>query len=732
MRWHHREGDYCRDHLELGRCHVSGCNNWSLDDTAYCADHESCKFDKDGFDKYGFNKDGFDKEGFNKDRKHHIHLAAHDGDHKAVQAALDKDLPVDILSRDCEWTPLMYAADRGHLEVVKLLVLRKATVDKIDEEGDSALRLACKSRHISVAHFLLDNGPAAAIKQFSLFCTITCYHSKDTDRKDLNFGLDEHGFDKDGFHKDGEHRIHLAIQAIGGDFQAVQAELAKGVSPDIVTKNRLDWTDDQDACKYQNPLMHAAEHGDPGIFKLLVSHKATVDKTDNAGHTALHRACISCDGHIKVVQYLLGRRADVNKADNNGWTPLMWAAHCGRADWNGEQTPDRDRDNSAELRYRSGKRPAHIISLLLERKADPNVKSTAEVDSQLGFLRTGGVVKTGSTALHIAEQMRAQKTVRQLQFAMDINTTAGSSVGWTRLMRAVWNRETDVVEMLLECKADMTIKSTADTESIKKGSTALDIANEAKFDSIVALLIHNAASAGDLSTVRAELDKGVSVDIVTEGTRRARWTALMAATHSGQIEVVKLLVSRKATLDKIDNDGWTALFRACLNGHVNIAQFLLDNGADINKTDCEGWTPLMHAAYDGCENSVKLLLERKADVTSKSSADSDGGGTALQFAEERKHDKIVDLIQAAMNAHASQSSSQQQSDVKSEQPVGATLADSPSTDVPQLLICSEYVIRSVYYGHCSRQANTSACASQARRSPCRRKVVVQLWVRKRV
>ena len=48
-----------------------------------------------------------------------------------------------------------------------------------------------------------------------------------------------------------------------------------------------------------------------------------MDKVDIQGMTPLH--CASRNGHLEVVQALLGAEADVNKASNSGWTPLNWA-----------------------------------------------------------------------------------------------------------------------------------------------------------------------------------------------------------------------------------------------------------------------------------------------------------------------------------------------------------------------------------------------------------------------
>jgi cytohesin len=72
-----------------------------------------------------------------------IHDAARNGDLAAVQAELDKGVDVD--EGDDSWpemTPLHYAADEGHTEVVELLIANGADVNAKDEEGWTPFHLA--------------------------------------------------------------------------------------------------------------------------------------------------------------------------------------------------------------------------------------------------------------------------------------------------------------------------------------------------------------------------------------------------------------------------------------------------------------------------------------------------------------------------------------------------------------------------------------------------------------
>jgi ankyrin repeat protein len=57
-------------------------------------------------------------------------------------------------------------------------------------------------------------------------------------------------------------------------------------------------------------------------------------------------------------------------------------------------------------------------------------------------------------------------------------------------------------------------------------------------------------------------------------------TALITASQTGQLDVVRYLISQKAEVDQqVPGDG-TALINAVKNGHYATAKLLLENGAD--------------------------------------------------------------------------------------------------------------------------------------------------------
>jgi hypothetical protein len=88
--------------------------------------------------------------------------AVRQGDAVAVKAALDAGVPVDAKFR-YDRTALSFAADRGNVEIVKLLVERGADVNAKDSfYGVTPILWAAANDHPDVARYLLSHGATGA------------------------------------------------------------------------------------------------------------------------------------------------------------------------------------------------------------------------------------------------------------------------------------------------------------------------------------------------------------------------------------------------------------------------------------------------------------------------------------------------------------------------------------------------------------------------------------------
>lgn len=111
---------------------------------------------------------------------------------------------------------------------------------------------------------------------------------------------------------------------------------------------------------------------------------------------------------------------------------------------------------------------------------------------------------------------------------------------------------------------------------------------------------------------------------------------LDVACKNGQLEMVKLLISKGAPLE---TQFWSALSAACASGHLALAEFLLDNGAPINHSYNP---PIMMATFHGFPSIVALLLDHGVDPNT-----SCFGATPLLLAYYTGNRTIIDMLQKA-------------------------------------------------------------------------------------
>jgi len=96
-----------------------------------------------------------------------IHMAAFNGHQQIVSYLIQKGAHFNKknLYRDTDYyagfpldTPLMLAAGKGHVEVVRTLLTHNVSVNDFNANGDTALHFACKNQHKEIIRLLLAAG----------------------------------------------------------------------------------------------------------------------------------------------------------------------------------------------------------------------------------------------------------------------------------------------------------------------------------------------------------------------------------------------------------------------------------------------------------------------------------------------------------------------------------------------------------------------------------------------
>jgi cytohesin len=243
-----------------------------------------------------------------------IHDAAYDGDLAGVQAQLDAGADVNAKDGD-RWTPLHFAVDFDHKEIVELLIAKGADVNA------------------QVAHRPAGFGDLRTGNDTALDFT------DDWDTIEL---LRKHGGKTGEELRTGITPLHNAT--LEDDWENVEWLIAEGA--DVNAKTNTGRT----------PLHDAASWGHAEIVELLISKGADVNAKDNDGKTPLDFAAdlpetadllrkhggkygkihfAALGGDIEVVKEFLAAGADVNEdvwVEYPGWmntTPLLLAAGNG-------------------------------------------------------------------------------------------------------------------------------------------------------------------------------------------------------------------------------------------------------------------------------------------------------------------------------------------------------------------------------------------------------------------
>uniref|UniRef100_H0XH32 Ankyrin repeat and SOCS box protein 10 n=2 Tax=Otolemur garnettii TaxID=30611 RepID=H0XH32_OTOGA len=216
-------------------------------------------------------------------------------------------------------TPLHVAASRGHTEVLRLLLRRRARPDSAPG-GRTALHEACVGGHTACVHVLLVAGADPNIpdqdgKRPLHLCqgpgTLECAELL------LRFGASVNGQSEE----EKETPLHVAARL--GHVELADLLLRRGACPDA--RDSEGWTPLLAACdtRCQSPAdAEATTTRCLQLCRLLLKAGADADAADRDKRRPLHLACRR--GHAAVVELLLSCGVSVNAMDYGGHTAL----HC--------------------------------------------------------------------------------------------------------------------------------------------------------------------------------------------------------------------------------------------------------------------------------------------------------------------------------------------------------------------------------------------------------------------
>ena len=240
---------------------------------------------------------------------------------KQIIKLLHNDLKQLKLKNKDGKTVLIIAAEKDHLDLVKVCFKLGAYLDETDITGESAFHKASINGNAIIVKYLLTSGVNTSLKDDYGFTALMLACSGGTkehieEQKAVVEALLQHGVNTTL--KDNNGRTALMIACVLGHKALVEVLLQDGVNTTI--KNNDGWT----------ALMWACYSGRKDVVEVLLQDGVNTSLKDNNGRTALMWAC--CSGRKDVVEVLLQHGVNTSLKDNGGWTAKDIAVEFGFQD----------------------------------------------------------------------------------------------------------------------------------------------------------------------------------------------------------------------------------------------------------------------------------------------------------------------------------------------------------------------------------------------------------------
>ena len=415
----------------------------------------------------------------------HLTTAARLGASSAVDELHKRGFP---LTSPCEPNGLQaihIAALRGHLDVVRTLVLCGVSTAESDEEGRTALHHACLRSRTAVIGYLLSLESAPAdINRGDGRGWNALHHSCNQGSLDVTELLLQSG-------------ASLTCRTIRSRCTALHFAVQKGHLMCARCLIRAGADVDRPDGRGYTSLHYAAKLGHTSLIAFLIkSHASVSSRTHRLKTEPIHLA--AQEGHADCIIELVEGGASVNCQDVDLWTPLHCASCNGQTDCaqiliehgaNVHFTAAKHHVNPIHLAAQEGH--LHCLKYLLSHGADPRCTDSG-----------------GSTPLHkSAKEGKSECVQYLLKFAADTIHFRSKKHGRQPLHMAATFGHLNVIKVLYEAGSDLNFKD-------REGLTPLHLANKHGHQQCVKYLTIciSGVCAGDYPSDKLSTVSGMSSD----------------------------------------------------------------------------------------------------------------------------------------------------------------------------------------------------------------------------
>ena len=564
-------------------------------------------------------------------------------------------------------TPLSYAAESGHVSVVRtLLNSNKIDVNAKDHAGSTSLYYAVQAneRSVHTVRLLLEHRNID-VNPTGLFDDTPLTRASELGNQDvMRLLLKQDKVDinaKDAF---GQNALMLAIKAADQDTIHM-----------LLQHQNID-TNVQDS-KGKTPSHLAVEHDHLELVRLLLEHgKTNLNIHDSLGMTPLQSA-VHRGNKEMVEMYLQCKNVDANFPNGQGETAIIAALRqrnidmvrqllaCHRVNINCKTAEGRPL-----LSFMLSYQERALMRSLLARQDLHLTSKNPLSDTALSWLCASAKLKTEVMTELVSADLEMEVVAELIMKLSDSGCEVDpvDERGETPLFNATTRGRLRIMDLLLEAGANVDARdqhghSPLAYLAILSGEERISFRGERilstypnssrKLKDMMELLLRRGASVnftdnegktplmhlttfGDRSTKILYLKRGAKVN--RESTKDE--VSLSQAARSRCHDLAGLLLQWGADVDTKDADDLIPLHYAAQHGPRELVEILLQWGANVNAEGSSRWTPLHYAAWRGPQETAEMLLQRDADV------DSFGHGerTPLFYAVRRKSTDMADLL----------------------------------------------------------------------------------------
>ena len=239
--------------------------------------------------------------------------AAFKGKVQVVKSLIERGADPSLMDNR-GWNSLHFAANGGDADIIDLIHTQVPNIESKTGDGCTPLMIAAVNSKLHAVRWFLEKG-ATVTREDNSGANALHFAAEggDTDIIDL---IHTHLLNIES--KTSQGRTPLMVAAGSGKLQAVNWFLEKGAT--VPCEDNRGW----------NTLHIATSSGDTDIIDLIHTHLPNVDSKTNEGYTPLMVAAF--DGKLPVVKWFLEKGATVTLKDKAGWNMLHFAAQGGDTD----------------------------------------------------------------------------------------------------------------------------------------------------------------------------------------------------------------------------------------------------------------------------------------------------------------------------------------------------------------------------------------------------------------